>query len=153
MRVYHYTSEDSLLKIITSNLFHPSYLNPQMDTAFGEGWYFTDLSPDTTPNEDLEQSLWMRREPLKSKRYIAFDIDDSLLQFCRPNVYRLQIDAITNSRVIDIKTTYTFTSSGLQAIRYISHGQKRFITKPFNPFMTLGIVALLGIGLWSLTKL
>ena len=90
MRVYHYTSEASLSIITTSKKFCPSYLNPEMDTAFGEGWYFTDLSPDTTPNKDLELSLWTRPEPDKSKCYMAFDIDDVLLQWCRANVYRLK---------------------------------------------------------------
>lgn len=153
MKVYHYTSVDSLLRIINSGLFHPSYLNPQMDTAFGEGWYFTDLPPDTTPNEDLEQSIWMRREPVKSKKYIAFEIDDSLLHYCRPNVYRLRVDAIKNSQVIDINTTYTYTASGVQAIRYLSYGSKKIVSKPYNPFMTLGIFVLIGIGLWTLSKL
>lgn len=132
MRVYHYTSEDSLLKIIMSNLFHPSYLNPQMDTAFGEGWYFTDLNPDTTPNEDLEQSLWMRREPTKSQQWISFEIHDSILQKCRPNVFRLHIDVITDSKIINLNTTYTFDSNGAEAIRYISHGHKRQVIKPQN---------------------
>ena len=35
-----FSSEMPIKKdIIKSNKFSPSYLNPQMDTAFGEGWY------------------------------------------------------------------------------------------------------------------
>jgi len=128
MKVYHYTSHDSLMAIINSNDFHPSYLNPQMDTAFGEGWYFTDLSPDITPDVDLQQALWMRSEPTKSKRYLAFEIDDSLLQYCRPNVYRLQIDAV-EGKIIKLNTTYSFTSTGKQAIKFINHGYKKNVNK------------------------
>jgi len=138
MIVYHYTSHESLMHIITSNVFHPSYLNPQMDTAFGEGWYFTDLVPHETPCEDLEQSLWMRSEPNKSRRYIAFEIADSLLQFCRPNVYRLKIDTVTE-KVINLKITYTFTNSGAKAIRYVTHGQKPVIYRPYRPNNLWGV--------------
>jgi hypothetical protein len=151
MVVYHYTSHESLLAIINSNDFHPSYLNPQMDTAFGEGWYFTDLHPDTTPDEDLQQSLWMRAEPTKSKRYLAFEIDDSLLQFCRPNVYRLKMESISE-RIIKLSLIYTFTSSGIQAIKFLNHGRKQIVYKPFNPWKTFSVIALVGIGLWAITK-
>lgn len=133
MKVYHYTSQESLTNIISSSHFYPSYLNPQMDTAFGEGWYFTDLDPNTTPDEDLQQALWLRKEIIKSKRYIEFEIDSSLLQYCRPHVYRLKIDTVPD-RVIDIKLPYTFKSTGAQAIRYITHGLKKLISKFFNPW-------------------
>jgi hypothetical protein len=154
MEVYHYTSHESLLQIIASNDLHPSWLNPQMDTAFGEGWYFTNLEPNTTPCEDLEQSLWMKKEPIKSRRYIKFEIHDSLLQFCRPNVYRLRIDALAE-KVIKLNLTYTLNSTGEQAIRYITHGQKPIVYKPFKPnniWNTLGVFALIGVGVWALTK-
>ncbi|MGV8017877.1 MAG: HYD1 signature containing ADP-ribosyltransferase family protein [Ignavibacteria bacterium] len=133
MKVYHFTSEDSLSKIISTNKFYPSYLNPQMDTAFGEGWYFTDLNPDTTPDEDLQQALWLRKEPIKSKRYIAFEIHDSLLQYCRPHVWRLKIDVVSD-KVIDINTTYNLISSSIQAIIYITHGIKKIVAKLRNPW-------------------
>src|SRR5258707_15605703 len=123
MKVYHYTSRESLTQITTSDYFYPSYLNPQMDTAFGEGWYFTDLEPHTTPDEDLEQSIWLRREPVKSKCYVVFEIDDSLLQLCRHHVYRLKTNAVSNE-VIRLSIKYTFTTAGGQAIRYVTHGQK-----------------------------
>lgn len=127
MKVYHYTSEYSLSIITTSSEFRPSYLNPAMDTAFGEGWYFTDLSPDTTPNDDLQKSLWMRVEPTKCQCYLAFEIDDSLLKECRPNVYRLRLNTVKGN--IKLNQTYTFTNGGKEAIRFISHGFKKFIKK------------------------
>jgi len=152
MIVFHFTSGESLLQIITSKHFHPSYLNPQMDTAFGEGWYFTDLHPDTTPNEDLEQALWMRREPTKSQRWIAFDIHDSILQKCRPNVYRLRIDAITDSKIIDLNLTYKFISNGAEAIRYISYGHKKQVLKHRNPWDAFLVIALIGLGILALAN-
>ena len=151
MKVYHYTSHESLTQIIVSNELHPSWLNPQMDTAFGEGWYFTNLEPHITPCEDLEMSLWMRREPVKSRRYIAFEIHDSLLQYCRPHVYRLRIEALTE-KVIRLQVNYTLTTTGEEAIRFITHGHKQVIYKPVSQWNNLGVIALLGIGLWALTK-
>ena len=156
MKVYHYTSEQSLMQIITSNLFYPSYLNPQMDTAFGEGWYFTDLDPDNTPNEDLEQSLWLRAEPVKSKRFIAFEIDKSLLQECRPHVYRLKRGVVDND-VIQLNLTYTYTSTQTQAIRFVTHGYKKIVFRQYrpnnnNPWGALSVVALIGLAIWGLSK-
>jgi len=156
MIVYHYTSHESLTQIITSNELHPSWLNPQMDTAFGEGWYFTDLEPHLTPCEDLEMSLWMRREPVKSRTYLAFEIHDSVLQKCRPNVYRLRIDVLSDkAKIIRLNLTYTLTANGGQAIRFINHGHKQVIYKPYkpaNPWNTFGVIALIGLGLLALTK-
>ena len=130
MKVYHYTSKTGLSTITTSSEFHPSYLNPEMDTAFGEGWYFTDLSPDTTPNDDLQMSLWMRTgqtERTKCECYLAFEIDDELLQYCRPNVYRLALDTIEN-HIIDITLTYSYDERGKkEAIRFVNSGIKKII--------------------------
>lgn len=137
MIVYHYTSHESLVRIINSNDFHPSYLNPQMDTAFGEGWYFTDLHPDTTADDDLHQALWMRPEPLKSKRYLAFEIDNSLLQYCRPNVYRLRLESLTD-KIIRLHITYTLNSTNTQAIRFLTHGHKKQVFKNRNPPWVIG---------------
>ena len=155
MIVYHYTSADSLTQIVTSNLLYPSYLNPQMDTAFGEGWYFSNLPPETEDGK-LQRALWMKDEPVKSKRYLAFEIDDSLLQRCRPNVYRLRTDLIENGS-IDISITYTFTNDQKQAIRFISHGQKQVVYPSYdsnlsNLLGTLSIFALVGIGLYAIAK-
>lgn len=141
MIVYHYTSEEAYNAIINSKKFKPSYLNPQMDTAFGEGWYFTNLPPETEDNK-LQQSLWMRSEPLKCKKYIAFEIDDNLLQFCRPNVYRLKIDTISE-QIIDLLQVYTYTQSQKQAIKYLKSGAKP--TK--NSWgWAYGILAIIGLG-------
>jgi hypothetical protein len=120
------------MKIINSSQFHPSYLNPAMDTAFGEGWYFTDLHPDHTPDDDLHQALWMRPEPIKSKRYLSFEIDDSLLEFCRANVYRLKLNTVENN-IIMLNQKYTFTNNGKDAIRFITHGNKKVVLKPYRP--------------------
>ena len=151
MKVYHYTSHESLTQIINSNELFPSWLNPQMDTAFGEGWYFTDLEPHVTPCEDLEMSLWMRREPNKSRRYIAFEIHNSILEYCRPHVWRLRIEAITD-KVIRLHWTYTLTTTGEQAIRFITHGHKQVINKPAKPWNSFGVIALIGLGILALNS-
>jgi hypothetical protein len=93
----------------------------------------------------------LRREPTKSRRYIAFDIHDSLLQYCRPHVYRLRIEAITD-KVIRLHWNYTLTTTGEQALRYITHGQKQVINKPAKPWNTFGVIALIGLGILALSK-
>lgn len=133
MVVFHYTSHDSLIQIITTSQFHPSYLNPAMDTAFGEGWYFTDLHPDQTPDDDLHQALWMKSEPNKSKRFISFEIDDSLLEFCRANVFRLKLNTVKGN-IIMLNQTYTFNDTGKHAIRFLNHGHKKSVLKPNRPY-------------------
>ncbi len=141
MIVYHYTSEDAFNIISTTRKFLPSYLNPQMDTAFGEGWYFSDLSPETEDNK-LQQALWMRSEPTKCKRYLAFEIDDSLLQYCRPNVYRLKTETIAD-KLINIDLLYTFTSNQAQALKFLRSGLKPMRNR-LN-WLT-GLLVLIGLG-------
>lgn len=150
-KVYHYTSVDSLTKIISTSSFFPSYLNPQMDTAFGEGWYFTDLPPET-PDADLQQALWMRIENEKSRRYLAFEIHPDLLEYCRPHVYRLRIGTVTEGH-IKLTITYTLTSTGTQAIRYVQWGQKQVVNKPYNRFGNVfGSMAVISLGILALTQ-
>ncbi|MCK4352572.1 hypothetical protein KAW65_04100 [candidate division WOR-3 bacterium] len=146
MIVYHYTSIEAYNNIISSKKFFPSYLNPQMDTAFGEGWYFTKLSPETE-DKKLQNAIWLKDEPTKCKRYLAFEIDDSLLHYCRPNVYRLKIDAIQDES-IDLTLTYTYTQSKKQAIKYLRGGHKPIK----NLWGVLGVIVLIGLGLWALSN-
>jgi hypothetical protein len=57
-----------------------------------------------------------------------------------------------SERIIKLSLIYTFTSSGIQAIKFLNHGRKQIVYKPFNPWKTFSVIALVGIGLWAITK-
>jgi HYD1 signature containing ADP-ribosyltransferase len=46
-RLYHYTTESSLLGIIESGVLHPSLDQNSRITMFGSGQYFTNIAPET----------------------------------------------------------------------------------------------------------
>lgn len=121
-----------------------------MDTAFGPGWYFTDLSPETD-DKKLQNALWLRDEPTKCKTYLAFEIDDGLLDLCRPNVYRLKTDAVQDG-VIDLTLIYNYTQLQKQAIKYLRCGYKP-MKNPWEKLVgTVAVTALIGLGLWVLSN-
>jgi hypothetical protein len=134
MKVYHYTSQESHLTIISERTFYPSCIEASLDSTYGEGWYFTTLSPET-PNDELEQLLWQRSEPRKSKKYLVFEIDDSLLQPCRAHVFRLKKEAIKEG-AISLNITYEYTATKKMALKFIDSGSKPIKFKDFNPFQS-----------------
>ena len=98
MRVYHYTTEESLNLMISSKKFIPSSFITSDDSQYGPGWYFTDLSP-LTNIITLLYHLWKIRDgggtraisyAFKAKKYLEYEIDSKYLDLCRPNVYRLK---------------------------------------------------------------
>jgi hypothetical protein len=87
MIVYHYTTKSSLDRITSSGQFAPSNPWTTMDSAYGNGWYFTDLSPNTC-DVALAYYCWRRTDVLNRVRYyLKFNIDDSILEECRQHVY------------------------------------------------------------------
>lgn len=125
MIFYHYTANDTLMKILEKGKFKPSFFKP-MDTAYGEGWYFTDLHPDITTDAFLCQQLWMSPQPTKSRCYLEFDIDPSLMIACRANVYLLP-KAYVNDKSIKLHLTYTNPRTNGLVIVYRRYGFKPFI--------------------------
>ncbi len=93
MIVYHYTSEEAYNEIVRTNEFRSSSFSTALDAAYGEGWYFTDLDPNTT-DRDLFSHLWRQSVSERAKYYLEFDIDAGLLQNTRLHVYRLPLDRI-----------------------------------------------------------
>lgn len=57
MIVYHYTSEKAYYEIMGTGEFRLSTISTAYDAAYGIGWYFTDLAPYQTLDEELCQ-LW-----------------------------------------------------------------------------------------------
>lgn len=90
MIVYHYTSKESFDEIKRTGEFKPSNPWTTMDAAYGFGWYFTDLDPDTCDME-LTYNCWRNTNVLnKVQYYFKFDIDASILQKCREHVYMVR---------------------------------------------------------------
>jgi len=104
MIVYHYTSEEAYNEIMRTNEFRPSFFSTALDAAYGPGWYFTDLDPNT-PDSQLYYYLWRQPVPERVKRYLEFDIDSSLLENTRIHIYRLPLDRIKGG-VIRLNTKY-----------------------------------------------
>lgn len=122
MRVYHYTSKISIDNIKASDKFYPSSFIRSDDTTYGTGWYFTDLPPTST-DETLFSSLWGTYFPdpdIKNRisYYLVFDIDDSLLVLCRPNIYKLD-DKLIKDGVLDISMQYSRTDDNVVVIKFI----------------------------------
>lgn len=89
MIVYHYTTKSSFNDITTSGQIAPSNPWTTMDSAYGTGWYFTDLGPDTC-DMALAYHCWNDANILdRVQYYLQFDVDTSILKKCRQHVYIL----------------------------------------------------------------
>jgi len=90
MIVYHYTNKASINSIIRSGRLRPSNPWTSADAAYGTGWYFTDLSPDTC-DMDVAYYCWRNTYSTRSrvKYYVAYNIPSSLLRTYRKHVYML----------------------------------------------------------------
>ncbi|MBO3763062.1 MAG: hypothetical protein QXS21_00460 [Thermoproteota archaeon] len=120
MIVYYYTSKSEYDQIIRTKEFRPSYFLKVVDASYGEGWYFTDLSP-TTPNAVLYSHLWYQPMPKLVERFLAFDINPNFLQNVRPHVYRLSLNVLREP-VIRLNMEYLLGNQVI--IKFIMGGQK-----------------------------
>ncbi len=86
-RVYHYTTKEAYDEIMRTKQLRPSTPWTTMDSAFGTGWYFTDLGPDKC-DISIAHHCWKNPDIIdRVKYYLEFDIDDSILKPCREHVY------------------------------------------------------------------
>ena len=91
MIVYHYTSKQSFDEIIGTNQFKPSDPWTTMDARFGEGWYFTDLGPNTC-DMAIMYHCWKDTSVLERvEYYLKFDIDNSILESHREHVFMVAL--------------------------------------------------------------
>jgi len=89
MIVYHYTTEEAFNEIGRTGQFRISNPWTTMDAAYGTGWYFTDLGPDTC-DVALLYHCWRNTSNDILKRveyYLEFDIDSKILKNTREHVY------------------------------------------------------------------
>ncbi len=90
MIVYHYTTKEASGEITSSGEIRPSNPWTTMDAAYGTGWYFTDLGPDTCEMA-IAYRCWGNSNVLnRVQHYLKFDIDGSILEKCRERVYMVR---------------------------------------------------------------
>jgi len=96
MVVYHYTSKSSFDQILASGTLlrsSPALMrsNPwtTMDSAYGDGWYFTDLPPDKCDAWTVAHCWRSVSAFNKVENYLKFEIPEGILKHCRDHVYML----------------------------------------------------------------
>jgi hypothetical protein len=83
MIIYHYTTKECYDEIRRAGQFRPSSPWTTMDAAYGTGWYFTDLGPDTC-DIAVAYHCWQNPDLLERVQYyLSFEIDASILKRCR----------------------------------------------------------------------
>lgn len=87
MILFHYTTKESYDEIWHTKEFKFSNPWTTMDSAFGTGWYFTDI--DNLKCESfISYSCWRQAAFDRVRYYFKYDIDDSILTKCgRDHVY------------------------------------------------------------------
>ena len=127
--VWHYTTESAAQLINNTKKFSPSVFK-STDTAYGQGWYVTDLPPNTLV-PDLCDFLWTSQATEakeKTKAFVKLEIDKRYLQYCRPHVYLLRKEDV-NGQDLNIAATYS-DSHGNVVIRIVEV-VKNFLRKLF----------------------
>ena len=92
MIVYHYTTEEAFNEIGRTGQFRSSNPWTTMDAAYGTGWYFTDLGPDTC-DVAVSYHCWRNTSNsvlIRVKYYLKFDIEPKILQKTREHVYMVR---------------------------------------------------------------
>jgi hypothetical protein len=102
-RYYHYTTIENLKRILNSGCLKPSYFS-QHDTMHGEGWYLTDLTPKNSDTA-LQKVLWNSNVPKKTRCYVAFNIEETLIKQCKSHVYLIKLESIPDA-ILKLKVKY-----------------------------------------------
>ena len=104
MTYYHYTTKAAHDEIQRTGIFVPSNFSDALDAVYGPGWYFTDLQPHMS-NRELYK-LWGNVQTEKVQHFLEFEIDSTILEYCRPNVYRLPTSRLKEAH-LNTKVTYS----------------------------------------------
>ena len=122
-RIYHYTTKENLLKILASKMFIASTPWGSDDSAFGPGWYFTHLTPET--DDKRLAHLWLRKDldNEEAEAYLVYEVHESFLKFYpkRGDVYKLEYDLIVGDH-LQIDQTYLHGTEIV--IKYVGHGYR-----------------------------
>jgi hypothetical protein len=153
---YHYTTKSALNNIVNTQRFTPSYLEKTLDSTFGEGHYFTDLPPESS-DIILTKTLWLKEHTEKINAFIAFEIDDSILEKCtnRRSVYRLPLGVVQGND-INISLVYNLPDSNKTAIKYkhcAFRQRKGSNISTDKVWKIFGIIAIVGIAFVIINEL
>lgn len=124
MIYYHYTTKEAYDEIKRTGQFVPSMFSMALDAKYGPGWYFTDLHPDKK-NEEL-YPLWGGPEPTKVQYYLEFEIETSILQYCRSNVYKLPHESV-NAAHLNTAQTYNQGNKIVLAFKRFGDRIRKFL--------------------------
>jgi len=87
MILYHYTSKAAYRNIMATGKIVASNPWTTMDSAYGSGWYFTDLEP-TNCDAWTVAHCWRRLDVFdRVESYLKFEIPESVTRKCRDHVY------------------------------------------------------------------
>ncbi|MBF0819116.1 hypothetical protein IR145_05595 [Streptococcus danieliae] len=98
-KLYHYTSDAGVEGIINSNQLHPSLkANNPKDARYGNGQYFTDISPGSLTNPQLSSKfITIPFQGNKFANYIEVDVTGLGVIKGRDGVY-----VVPNDKSLDI---------------------------------------------------
>lgn len=89
MILYHYTSAASFRNITTTGVLNASDPWTTMDSAYGNGWYFTDRPPDQCDAWTVAHCWRTLKVFDRVEYYLKFEIPDNLLAKCRDHVWMI----------------------------------------------------------------
>lgn len=89
MILYHYTTKNSYENITQSGQFARSSPLTTMDSAYGDGWYFTDLDPKKCDPMILWYCWQNVKVTERIEYYFKFDINDAIVKKCRDHVFMI----------------------------------------------------------------
>ena len=100
MALYHYTTETRHDQILQSGKFKPA-TDTQYDAAYGEGWYFTDLDPDTC-EKILMHYCWQKGTLHQRVRYyFQLEVVGGTAHRRRDHVYFVPLSPFVSFRVVE----------------------------------------------------
>jgi hypothetical protein len=91
MVLYHYTSKAAFDEIMRTKTLQRSKPWTAMDSFYGEGWYFTDLPPNTCNAWTIAYCWRSLSVYSRVESYLKFDIPEDIPSHCRDHVYMINL--------------------------------------------------------------
>src|SRR5574343_948981 len=87
MLLYHYTTKNGYETITRTGQFARSSPFTTIDSAYGDGWYFTDLDPEKCDPVILSHCWKNINVTDRIQHYLKFEINNSIVIKCREHVF------------------------------------------------------------------
>jgi len=94
MALYYYTTDSRLPEGITRKVFVP-HLKTQFDPLYGEGWYLTDLPPETCERTLINYCWKKYSRNERIKNYLEVEVEGGNAVFKKEHVYFVPRKSIT----------------------------------------------------------